>query len=468
MRSVVSHPKLLSQISEIMYESIIKPKILDRLNENSGRNVLCGVPYSALTFATALSIKHEFPMLIARKEQKQYGTGKLIEGLLEEPMNCIVIEDVITSGASITEVVAKLVNEKFVSVKDAVVFFNRQQIHSDSPDCDILLSNGVRVHSVLNITQFVEILHEKRCIGSDVVDSIKQYIEGNQIKLGQTVSKPNIKELSYGQRAELLKSLPSAKENFAIDLFELMESKQSNLSVACDVEDQDELLELAEQVGPEVVMLKTHIDILRPSKTLTMQQFADKLTQIAEKHKFFIFEDRKFADIGSVTKQQYVGGPFDIAKWAHVTNCHLVSGTSSVVKGIQEGAQQVGKRRGLLLIAKMSTSDTLTNEDTEKVAVEVAQKHFDFVSGFICQGRLEMPKGNENDWFKYVYCTPGVQLDQKGDNLGQQYNTPQHIVGVKKSDLIIVGRGIYKQQNRAEAACLYRKQGWSAYLERLE
>jgi len=44
-------------------------------------------------------------MLIRRKEQKTYGTKKLIDGEYSFGDNVIVIEDVITSGGSILETV---------------------------------------------------------------------------------------------------------------------------------------------------------------------------------------------------------------------------------------------------------------------------------------------------------------------------------------------------------------------------
>ncbi|KAG5458870.1 MAG: hypothetical protein BJ554DRAFT_825, partial [Olpidium bornovanus] len=93
--------------------------------------------------------------------------------------------------------------------------------------------------------------------------------------------------LTYGERAQHFAN-PAAKS-----LLKLMHRKRTNLSVAVDVTKKADLLRLAEAVGPEICLLKTHIDIVEDFD----QELVDRLVGLARQHDFMIFEDRKFADI---------------------------------------------------------------------------------------------------------------------------------------------------------------------------
>jgi len=68
---------------------------------------------------------------------------------------------------------------------------------------------------------------------------------------------------------------------------------------------------------------------------------------------------------------------------------------------------------------------------------------------------------------KFVYCTPGVNLQSTGDEKGQNYKTPAHVITKNGSDVIIVGRGIIGASDPLAAARKYREEGWKAYLQRL-
>ena len=104
--------------------------------------------------------------------------------------------------------------------------------------------------------------------------------------------------LTYKERA------PLHQHPLAQQLLRLMEAKQTNLALSADVTSAQELIQLADTLGPQICILKTHIDIVSDFKP----KLTDKLQQISQKHQFLIFEDRKFADIGQTVLYQYQDG----------------------------------------------------------------------------------------------------------------------------------------------------------------
>ncbi|XP_063788835.1 uridine 5'-monophosphate synthase isoform X2 [Pseudophryne corroboree] len=404
---------------------------------------VCGVPYTALPLATIVCSTHLLPMLIRRKEAKDYGTKRLVEGTITPGETCLIIEDVVTSGSSVLETVEVLRREG-LQVTDAIVLVDREQGGRER-----LAENGIRLHSIYTLTQLLTILHQLGKVDVELVEDVRRFILENQVihPAALAVRKPGA-AMSYSSRAALPDTHPLAKRLLAI-----MEKKESNLCVSADVTDSAGLLQLAAELGPSICMLKTHVDILSDFTP----EVASRLRALADQHDFLLFEDRKFADIGNTVKSQYTGGIYRISSWADVVNAHAVPGPG-VVQGLQEVGDALG--RGCLVIAEMSSQGSLATGEYTKAAVALAEGHPAFVFGFISGGKVsERPE--------YLHLTPGVQLQAGGDALGQQYRTPHEVIASRGSDIIIVGRGILSAANRHEAAEMYRRAGWEAYLSRI-
>ena len=131
LRIIISYPQLLKQIASLLWAKI-KPLSFD---------LLCGVPYTALPIATAICVTHDIPMVMRRKESKDYGTKKMIEGVFQPGQTCLIIEDVISSGASILETVEPLEKEG-LRITDAIVIINREQGGQSR-----LQEKGINLHS---------------------------------------------------------------------------------------------------------------------------------------------------------------------------------------------------------------------------------------------------------------------------------------------------------------------------------
>ncbi|ALC46689.1 r-l [Drosophila busckii] len=447
LRVIVSYPDVMQTVSDLLVEHI-------KSQELNSKHV-CGVPYTALPLATIVSLQQSTPMLVRRKEAKAYGTKKLIEGIFNAGDTCLIVEDVVTSGSSILDTVRDLQSEGIV-VTDAVVVVDREQGGAAN-----IAKHGVRMHSLFTLSFLLNTLREAGRIEKSTVDAVAKYIASAQINSdGSFVGgdKANLDgandlvrtRLTYETRANLAKS-PLAKR-----LFNLMANKQTNLCLAADLTKAADILDMAEKCGPYICLLKTHVDIVEDFS----DSFISSLQTLAKQHNFVLMEDRKFADIGNTVSLQYSKGIYKISSWADLVTAHTLPGRS-IVQGLKAALE--GEERGVFLLAEMSSSGNLIDDKYKETSVKIATEggDVDFVAGVVCQS---------SNCFAFpglIQLTPGVKINENVDKLGQQYQTPEHVVKQLGADIAVVGRGILQASNPQQAAINYRDRLWAAYTERV-
>jgi uridine monophosphate synthetase len=417
LRPLASDPKILKRLANYLLDMLP----LDNFD------LICGVPYAALPMATAMSLESYLPLIIKRKEAKQYGTKKILEGIFTKGQNCLLVEDVITSGASLLETIPEIENEG-ISVSDIVVVLDRQQGGKE-----VLESKGFRVHTLFTISEVCAMLKEEGHLTDDEVGRINDFLSGNVVKFEKE------KRLSYESKLSI------CDHSIAQKLLEIAIDKKSNLIVSADVTTTQELLKMAKKVGPHIVALKTHIDILLDfdhDKTIL------PLKDLATKYNFLLMEDRKFADIGSTQELQFSYGTYKISNWADFVTAQVIAGYESL---------DCFRNVGVVAILGMSSKGTLTDANYREEATKIALSHPN-VFGGVSQNKIP----NE-----LLLFTPGINLADSGDGKGQQYNTPEYAFKQLETDFIIVGRGIYKSDNAEKSALNYKIAGWNAYVDSL-
>lgn len=141
LRKIISYPALLRDIAEMMYQA----------SDRTHYNLVCGVPYTALPIATCLSTTHDVPMIMRRKEKKDYGTKQTIEGIFQPGQTVLIIEDVITTGGSVLETTQELEAQGLI-IHDVIAVIDREQGGRNH------LEKKYRLKTLLTLTQLLTIL----------------------------------------------------------------------------------------------------------------------------------------------------------------------------------------------------------------------------------------------------------------------------------------------------------------------
>jgi uridine monophosphate synthetase len=160
LRLLVSDPAVLAYAAQA-YARLLADLSFDRL---------AGIPYAGLPIGTAVALATGKPMIYPRREVKAYGTGKAVEGRFVLGETVVVIDDVISSGASKREAIQPLEAAGLV-VRDVVVLVDRQG--GGAAD---LAAAGYRLHTVTTLSDIARELHEQGQVGVEEARTVLDYL----------------------------------------------------------------------------------------------------------------------------------------------------------------------------------------------------------------------------------------------------------------------------------------------------
>jgi len=113
IKKASTNPSILKKIAKAMAEY------------TEGYDLLAGMELGAVPLVVALSLESKIPYVIIRKEKRQHGTSKLIEGDNVKNKRVLVIEDVTTSGGSVVKTI-QILRENLAKVDKVLVVVDRE------------------------------------------------------------------------------------------------------------------------------------------------------------------------------------------------------------------------------------------------------------------------------------------------------------------------------------------------------
>ncbi|MGQ9539041.1 MAG: orotate phosphoribosyltransferase [Candidatus Bathycorpusculaceae bacterium] len=165
LRVVPSFPDAFQKICNL-YTSFVKERIGV---ENFER--VAGTPMAGMPFATLIAYNMKKPFIYIRKGVRLHGRQRRVEGVLAPGDRVLLVDDLITTGLSLRRAAKAVVAEGGV-VNDAVVLLDREEGGEEK-----LRKSGIRLHTLLNISEAAKMLYETGAINEEQLKTILKQVK---------------------------------------------------------------------------------------------------------------------------------------------------------------------------------------------------------------------------------------------------------------------------------------------------
>jgi uridine monophosphate synthetase len=183
LRLLVTHPAVLRQVAQAMAQKITESRSQSpnqktesgvwRLDSGLSFDRLAAIPYAGLPIGVAVALETGQPLIYPRKEAKDYGTAKLIEGEYKSGETVLLVDDLITRGTAKIESLRPLTDAGLI-VKDVLVLIDREQGGAAE-----LAARGVRLHAVFTLTQMLDGLAEAGKLAATQREDVLAWVAAN-------------------------------------------------------------------------------------------------------------------------------------------------------------------------------------------------------------------------------------------------------------------------------------------------
>lgn len=168
LRSVPSFPGAYRYVIDCYLELIRNDVGLSTFD------AIAGIPTAGLVFSSPVALQLEKPMIYVRKEEKEYGRQKRIEGSIKPGWKILVMDDLITTGHSILSAVDAIRGEGG-EVEDIAVLIDRLEGGRAN-----LRKAGVKLHSLTDVAEMVKTLHAEEAITDEEMQAITRQISSQR------------------------------------------------------------------------------------------------------------------------------------------------------------------------------------------------------------------------------------------------------------------------------------------------
>lgn len=169
LRRLMARPSLLNMAARA-YARLLSPLSFDHL---------AAVPYAALTIGTAVALTTHNSLIYPRKEVKDHGTGRTVEGVFEAGERAVIIEDLVTKGGSALKAI-KALEAAGLTVADVVVLIDREEGGREA-----LAQAGYQLHAAFKLSEALDILQESGRVSAEQIVAVRNYLES----IGESINK---------------------------------------------------------------------------------------------------------------------------------------------------------------------------------------------------------------------------------------------------------------------------------------